>query len=127
MYYLSFANETSRYDLSGKKASAIFITADDEEHAIDCLRKPVGRFNMSAKYPELVGRENKITPNPIRSEFYGNHYYHQKHFFEFKTVLAECYGRDVKLKQKESINNERHHTLTTVVKNNAVLFTTEAE
>lgn len=126
LYYLSVTNESSRYDLSGDKVSSIAI--EDEQHAIDCLRKIIGRFNMPNKYPELVDKEKKITAKPRRPEFYGNQYYHQKRFFELKEVVSECYGRDVKLKQKEAkiINNEQHHTLTTVLKTNTVLFTTEA-
>ena len=126
LYYLSFINERNRYDLSGEQVSS--ITIEDEDHATDRLRKTVGRFNVLAKYPQLIGRENKSKPNPVRSEFYGNHYYAEKRFFEIKEILSEYYGRDVKMKKKEAkiTDNKKYRRLTTVIQNKKVIFSTEA-
>ena len=127
LYYLSFANETSCYDLSGEKTSA--ITIEDEKHAsIDRFRKIISCFNMPTKCPHLVARENKITPNPVRSEFYGDHYYTEKRFFEIREILAEYYGRNVRMKQKEAkiMDKEQYQTSTTVIQNNTVIFATKA-
>lgn len=126
LYYLSFINDNNRYDLSGKQASS--ITIEDEDHATDQLRKTVGRFNVLAKYPQLIGREKKIKPTPVRSEFYGNHYYAEKRFFEIKEILSEYYGRDVKMKKKGTkiIDNKKYCRLTTVTQNKKVIFFTEA-
>ena len=59
-YYLSCINEINRYDLWGKKVST--ITVEDKKYAIDRFRKTVNRFTVLEKYPQLIKKENKSTP-----------------------------------------------------------------
>lgn len=125
LYYLSFANDTSRYDLLGERTSAISL--EDEQHAIDRLKRIVGRFNLPDKYPQLVGRDNNMAPEPVKSKFYGFHYYEEKRFFEVKEILAECYGSSVKIKHKDTKVDELFCSEITVKYKEELLFHTEAK
>jgi len=90
-YYVACAEDMHRYNLQGDRVDR--ITEDEEQNAITRLKNLVGRFNLPKKYPQLVGRGNNITPQPVRSRFYGEHYYEEKRFLEIKAILAECYGK----------------------------------
>ena len=124
-YYVACADDLHRYDLEGERVAR--ITPEEEQHAINCLKNIVGRFNLSKKYPKFVGRGSTITPNPARSAFYGDHYYEEKRYFEIKSILAECYGSGIGIDYK-STNQEGLHNMTmTVQQKSKVLFCVEAK
>ena len=82
---------------------------------------------MPDKYPEWVAKEKAITPEPIKSKFYGMHYYEQKRFFEIKTILTECYGSSIKIKHKDSKVDGLCHSVITVNYQGELLFNSEAK
>ena len=125
-YYLACANENHRYDLKGKKSGE--LSAENKQNAIDKIRELIGRFNMTSVYPELALKAKLPTPRMIKSEFYGNHYYHHEVYVEAKMLLMECYGKNnIKIRQKDAEVKGKFEATRIVMNGDAVLFEIKAE
>lgn len=123
-YYVACVEDMHRYNLQGDRVDR--ITEDEEQHAITRLKNLIGRFNLSKKYPQLVGRGNNVTPSPVQSRFYGEHYYAEKRYFEIKSILTECYGKGVGIAYKISNQESLCHVIMQVKRDDEVLFSAEA-